>query len=62
MTYHPPIPLKCSGVSRDGDSLKTILVSFSRRLTDAEMRFFHDVCGRTAPLMDGIDKEDTTHE
>jgi hypothetical protein len=52
VTYHEPLPLKCSGVSRDSENLKSIVVSFSRRLTDDELRFFHDVCGRTAPLMD----------
>jgi hypothetical protein len=33
----------------------TVEVTFSRALTDAEMRFFREVCGRTAPLMDGVD-------
>lgn len=32
----------------------TIEVTFSRALTDAEVRFFREVCGRTAPLMDGV--------
>jgi hypothetical protein len=32
----------------------TIEVTFSRALTDAELRFFREVCGRTAPLMDGV--------
>lgn len=56
MTYHPPRPLKCYGVSRDADNLAAISVVFSRRLSDDELRFFHEVCGRTAPLM-----EDTPH-
>ena len=43
--------LKVSGVSRMGDNDKAILVSFSRPLTDAELRFFHEVCERSAPLM-----------
>ncbi|MGU3658452.1 hypothetical protein [Methylobacterium fujisawaense] len=32
----------------------TIEVTFSRALTDAELRFFREVCSRTAPLMDGV--------
>ncbi len=44
--------LTCPGVSRMGDNDKAILVSFSRRLTDDELRFFHEVCQRSAPLME----------
>jgi hypothetical protein len=48
----PRGPLKCPGVSRMGDNDKAILVSFNRQLTDEELRFFHEVCQRSAPLMD----------
>ncbi len=44
--------LTCPGVSRMGDNDKAILVSFSRRLSDEELRFFHEVCQRSAPLME----------
>ena len=49
--------LSVLGVSRDADSPggKSILVAFSRQLTDAELRFFHEVCERTAPLMAILD-------
>ena len=43
--------LKCPGVSRMDDNDKAILVHFSRPLTDAELRFFREVCQRSAPLM-----------
>lgn len=44
--------LRCLGLSRVQDSPKAVMVAFSRPLTDDELRFFHDVCGRTAPLME----------
>ncbi len=47
-----PTFLKCFGVGRDCQNDKVITVSFSRPLTDEELRFFHDVCRRSAPLMD----------
>lgn len=43
--------LKCPGVNRMSDNNKAILVHFSRPLTDTELRFFHEVCQRSAPLM-----------
>ena len=50
--------LRCNGVSRDADSpgQRSILVSFNRRLTDDELRFFHGVCERTAVFMHLIPK------
>lgn len=41
------------GVGRVADNEQAVLVIFSRKLTDEELRFFDDVCGRTAPLMEG---------
>ena len=51
----PQRKLVCRGVSRDAESpgQTAVLVTFSRQLTNAELRFFHEVCERTAPLMDG---------
>lgn len=43
--------LNCPGVNRMPDNDKAILVHFSRPLTDAELRFFHEVCQRSTPLM-----------
>lgn len=51
--------LKCPGVSRMADNDKAILVYFSRPLTDPELRFFHEVCQRSAPLMLIATDEDT---
>ena len=44
--------LTCFGVCRDAENPKAAVVVFNRRLTDAELRFFHEVCERSAPLMD----------
>jgi hypothetical protein len=44
--------LTCLGVSRCVDHSQALLVSFSRRLSDDELRFFHEVCQRSAPLME----------
>ncbi len=43
--------LSVRGIGRDADDERSVLVYFSRRLTDHELRFFHEVCERTAPLM-----------
>ena len=43
--------MRCYGVSRAGDNPQAVLVSFSKRLTDEQLRFFHEVCNRTAPLL-----------
>ncbi len=45
-------PLRVFGVSRMSDNDKAVLVSFNRKLTDEELRFFHEVCERSAPLME----------
>lgn len=42
--------LKCRGVARVQDNPRSVEVIFSRRLTDDELRFFHEVCERSAPL------------
>lgn len=44
--------LRVWGVSRDAENPKAVLVSFNRKLSDAELRFFHEVCERSAPLME----------
>ncbi len=40
---------KCWGVSRVADNEKAILISFSDVLTDAQMRYLHDVIRRERP-------------
>lgn len=48
-----PDALNCTGIGRDAEHDKCAVVYFNRRLTDDELRFFHEVCKRSAPLMDG---------
>ena len=47
-----PDKLICTGIGRDAEHDKCAVVYFNRPLTDYELRFFHEVCGRTVPLMD----------
>lgn len=51
MTKATDYALKCPGVGRVEDNDKAVIVYFSRPLTDGELRFFHEVCQRSAPLM-----------
>lgn len=44
--------LAVRGVARDVEDDRFVSVVFTRRLSDDELRFFHEVCARTAPLMD----------
>ena len=39
--------LKCPGVGRDKDCISALQFYFSRKVTDDEMRFLHDVMQRT---------------
>ena len=50
-------PLSINGVGRDFDIETAVVVYFSRRLTDDELRFFQDVCKRTAHIMEHAVKE-----
>ena len=43
--------LKCPGVGRDKDSLHALQFYFSRRVTDDEMRFLHEVVQRAVACM-----------
>ena len=42
--------LKCPGVCRDKDNLSALQFYFSRRVTDDEMRFLHDVMKRAVAM------------
>lgn len=44
-------PLRCPGVGRDKDCISALEFYFSRPVTDAEMRFLHDVMRRAAACM-----------
>lgn len=39
-------PLKCPGVGRDAENVKSLVFYFNRAVTDDEMRFLHDVMQR----------------
>ena len=43
--------LKCPGVGRDKDCISALQFYFSRRVTDDEMRFLHEVVQRAAICM-----------
>jgi ribosome modulation factor len=47
----PPTSLKCSGVGRDKDYDKSLCFYFNRKVTDAEMRWLHEVMDRSAALL-----------
>lgn len=43
--------LKCPGVGRDKDNTCALQFYFSRRATDDEMRFLHEVMQRTVAML-----------
>ena len=43
--------LKCPGVGRDKDCISALQFYFSRKVTDDEMRFLHDVMQRAVACM-----------
>ena len=42
--------LKCPGVGRDKDCISALQFFFSRPVTDAEMRFLHEVMQRAVAM------------
>jgi hypothetical protein len=46
-----PEPLRNPGVGRDAENEKSLCFYFSRRVTDYEMRFLHDVMQRASACM-----------
>jgi len=48
----PPAELECCGVSRDKQDGLMLRVRFNRPVTDAELRFLHEVMERSAVLAD----------
>jgi hypothetical protein len=44
-------PLKCPGCGRDAENDRALCFYFSRRVTDNEMRFLHDVMQRAVECM-----------
>lgn len=51
-----PLPLKCPGAGRDAENLHTLVFSFSRRVTDDELRFLHEVMQRAVACMPDPDR------
>jgi hypothetical protein len=47
----PPGQLRCPGVGRDKDYDKALQFYFDRKVTDAEMRFLHEVMQRSVAIM-----------
>jgi hypothetical protein len=50
----PRDPIAVRGVGRDAEDDRFVVVAFWRRLTDEELRFFHDVCDRSASLIPAV--------
>lgn len=48
----PTKVLKAPGVGRDAENEKALVFYFSRRVTDDEMRFLHEVMQRSVALID----------
>lgn len=46
-----PPKVSCPGVGRDKDNDRALQFYFSRRITDDEMRFLHEVMQRSVTLM-----------
>lgn len=46
-----PAPLKCPGVGRDKDCISALQFYFSRPVSDAEMRWLHEVMQRTVACL-----------
>lgn len=53
-----PSRLRCLGVSRDADNPQAVAVTFSRPLSDAELRVFHDACRQAAGIVEAAVRSD----
>ncbi len=51
--------LKCPGVGRNGDHDGSLIFYFSRRPTDDEMRYLHDVMKRAAECSPIVEPRDS---
>lgn len=61
----PPrrLPLACSGVGRDVEHDRALAFYFNRPVTDAEMRFLHEVIRRASLCMpDNVNNREPTDE
>jgi hypothetical protein len=47
----PPASLKCPGVGRDKDCISALQFYFSRKVTDDEMRYLHEVMQRAVACL-----------
>lgn len=53
-----PADLKCNGVGRDAEHDRAVCFYFTRKVTDAEMRFLHDCMQRAAIMAPSAADED----
>lgn len=53
-----PAELKCNGVGRDAEHDRAVCFYFSRKVTDAEMRFLHDCMARAAIMAPSAPDDD----
>lgn len=53
-----PDRLRCLGVSRDADNPQAVAVAFSRPISDAELRVFHDACRQAAGVVEAAVRSD----
>lgn len=53
-----PADLKCNGVGRDAEHDRAVCFYFSRKVTDAEMRFLHDCVARAAIMAPSASEDD----
>lgn len=55
-------PLKVPGVGRDKDCISALQFYFTRRVTDEEMRFLHEVMQRAVALLpSALDHQNPRH-
>lgn len=47
-----PDCLRCLGVGRDADNPQAVAVTFSRPLSDDELRIFHEACRQAAGIVE----------
>lgn len=51
MNWPKTAPLRCPGIGRDKDNIAALQFYFSRKVTDDEMRFLHEVMQRAVACM-----------
>lgn len=49
-----PAPLRVFGIARDAENDRALICLFSRRATDAELRYLHEVVQRAVACMPDV--------